>query len=167
MPSRIHRRRGMTLIEVLIAFLIVAVCISAMVRLWNFSYSLAAQNDAKGAAYNIARLTVERIKQAKYPGMKTAMGSNSTLAACLYYPTTATYVSTLYYDEKGGGENSAQQGTSRFRVTASAVADKMTTDSPQEVAADALITITITVTQLSGTRPVTYITATNVVRSGV
>lgn len=169
------RRRGMTFIEVLIAFLVVAISISAMVRLWNFSYSLAVQNDAKGAAYNIARRIVERAKQANggstpvaaFMGMKNNMGSSSSTNTCLYYPTNDTYVSALYYDEKGSGENSTQQATSKFSVTATAVADKMTTDATPAVAADALITITITVTQLSGLRPVTYVTATNLVRSGI
>lgn len=163
----------MTLIEMLIALLIVGICIASMVSLWQFSYSLTNQNDAKGAAYNIARKTIERFKQSGPSGqsafnaMKTVIGANNSVTACLYYPATSSYVSAIYYDSTGSGENSTQQSTSIFKVTAVATPDKVTSDTPQAVAADALIAVDVTVTQLTGNRPVTYRTGTYLVRSGV
>ena len=163
-----HRRRrsGMTLIECLIGLLIVGTCIATMVSLWSFSYGMTNQNDAKGAAYNIGRRTIEKFKQTGFSGFKTLLGSNQQTAACLYYPAGSSYVSTIYYDSTGGGETTAQ-GTSVFKVTGLVRADSMTSDTPAAVADDALIAVDITVTQLAGLRPVTYHTGTYLVRSGI
>src|SRR5207247_1888532 len=98
---RSNHTRGITLIETLIGLLIVGVCIASMVSLWSFSYSLTNKNDARGAEYNIARKTLERFKQTGFPGMKTALGANTSTTACLYYPATGAYVSTIYYDTMG------------------------------------------------------------------
>ena len=166
MKTRMGCRSGMTFIEVLIGMLIVCVNIASLVSLWSFSYNLAFESGAKGTAYNIGRRTMEKFKQAGFSGYKSLMGAASPLNACLYSPSTNTYVSTLYYDNTGGGESTTQV-SSAFKVTATITADKFTSDTPRAVATDALITVDITVNQLSGTNPVTYRTGTYLVRSGV
>ncbi len=67
MPSgrygdRDRRRRGVTMIEGLVAALILAVSLMGLMNAWLFSFGLTQKTDEIADAYNIARAEVERIR---------------------------------------------------------------------------------------------------------
>lgn len=173
------RCRGVTLVEALVALLIVGSSMAAMVSLWQFSYRITNRNDASGAAYNIGRRALERMKQGGFTAMKTRLDAANAAAgggtpgvattACLYYPAGNSYVSSLYYNGSGEGESLT---TGLYRVTATATALSWTTDTPgttgyaATVAKDSLIAVDISVTQVSG-NVLAYRTGTYLKRLGL
>src|SRR5690348_4220915 len=56
------RRRGASIIEVLIAISIMGVCIAALTTLFLFSFNLSRNSDERSTGYNIARRELERIR---------------------------------------------------------------------------------------------------------
>jgi len=55
-------RRGMTLIELLVAVLILGVSLAGLVGLWAFSFNTTAHSQDIGVAYSIARQEIERVR---------------------------------------------------------------------------------------------------------
>lgn len=153
-----RRRSGMSLLEVLIAMLIIGVSIASMLSLWYFAYNMSYQSDIKCVGYNIGRRTIERFREATWNVVPEG-------ASCLFNPANGQYVATLYYDGSGGGE-STTQGTSQYKVTAVVTTDKWTTDTPPVIAGDALRAVDVTVTRLADSS-VVFRTGTYLVRSGI
>lgn len=179
MGQRTAGCRGVTLVEALVALLIVGASMAAMVSLWQFSYRITNRNDATGAAYNIGRRTVEHMKQGGFTAMKSLLDTANAAAGgatpgvaistCLYYEPGNSYVSAIYYNRYGEGENLA---SGEYRASATATALSWTTDTPgtsgyaSTVATDSLIALDITVTQVSD-NSVVYRTGTYLKRLGL
>ena len=94
------KARGFTLIEALVATLIMALSIMAMISLWNFTFNLTVKADNVGVAYAVGRHAMERVK----------------LAGFEFADEGAT---TLYYDRLGGSESAARSAQHRMKAVTS------------------------------------------------
>ena len=56
------RRRGVTLIELLVASVIVATSLMGLVSAWMFSFQVTRRSDETEVAYNLARSAVEQLR---------------------------------------------------------------------------------------------------------
>src|SRR6185437_3642779 len=94
-------RRGETLVEVLVAALIVGVCIASLVSLWSFSFMTTRDSDDQDIAYTLARNAIETVKQTGFAFTPEA-------------PASAPVVH--YYDSNQANLDS-KPTTARFKVT--------------------------------------------------
>src|SRR5437867_9637445 len=92
-------RAGMTLIETLVASLILGVALGAMVSTWYFSYGITVKSDSTGMAYGLGRRALERAKET---GFKYTLSN------------AASSTTTLYYDATGGSESAAKSSVHAF-----------------------------------------------------
>ena len=60
------RRRGVTLIELLVALLILGVSLIALVGLWGFGFNVTGDSQDLAVAYSVARQEIERAKNMTY-----------------------------------------------------------------------------------------------------
>ena len=107
--GRLHRRsaRGLALIEVLVAAGIVGINLAAMTSLWHFSYHMTGLIDDKGIACNLARQTMESIKQTGF----TYTAEAPTASPVLHY--FGTHQENL----------DAAASTARYRVSSTIISD--------------------------------------------
>ena len=132
---------GFTIIEALIASLIMASSVMAMISLWNFTFNLTVKADNVGAAYMVGRHAMERVK----------------LAGFDYAAEGAT---TLYYDQQGGSESATQGAQHRMRMVTNIVSDA---GYPSY---SAVRTVVITVTVLN-TGQTLYTTGATLTKKGI
>lgn len=149
-PTRRHRR-GSVLIESLVASCIVAMSLAALVSLWRFSYRMTTRTDDKGVACNLARQTMEAVKQSGFNNM-----SEITVAA-----------PTIHYFDAHEQNQDASPSAARYKVTLSVVSDSLiAASSPATPTPDALRTVTITVIEVDNGETL-YQTSTYLARSGI
>ncbi len=150
--KRIRRlRRGVTLIEVLAASLVIAVCVSALVGLWSLSFAMTGDIYDQDIACTLARNTLETIRENGF-----------------YYTAEAPASTPVvhYYD---GNQNNldSKPSSARYKVTTTVVSDRTISGSnPVQPAEDALRTVTITVTPATSGK-ILYQTNTYLVRAGL
>ncbi len=60
------RPRGVSLIELLVALLILGVSLLALVGLWGFGFNVTRDSQDMAVAYNVARQEIERAKNMSY-----------------------------------------------------------------------------------------------------
>ncbi len=60
------RRRGLTLIELLVALLLIGVAVAGLVALWPFGFTMTRLSQDLGVGYNVARQEMERAKNIGY-----------------------------------------------------------------------------------------------------
>lgn len=138
------RRRAFTLIEVLIASVVVGVCIAAIVSMWSFAFGLSATADRQSIGYSLGRRAMEEVKQTGF--------QDSTEGT-----------TTIYYDKTGGSRSATQASNHMFSVTTVVATDVMNGSSP---APTALRTVTITVNFIS-TGASVYSCTTYLARAGI
>lgn len=138
---------GATLIEGLVAALIIGVAIMGLMSLWSFSTALSVKSDRDAIGYNIARRGLEKAR---------ALGFNAM-------PEGAT----IYYYDINGENESTVNSNHRYRLTITVTSDRMGSQGgvPQ-VASDALRTVVIAVVDLSNNATVET-AGTTLVRGGV
>ncbi|MGC8666678.1 MAG: prepilin-type N-terminal cleavage/methylation domain-containing protein [Chthonomonadales bacterium] len=142
--------QGITLVELLIASLLLAIGLMGLINAWVFSFNITTASDDLGVAYNLGRYAMEQVKMNGFAGQ-------------------AEGTVTTYYD---GSETPVAQASpsNRYTVTVSVVSDAVksgTAGQPGAVPADnALRTVNITV-KLSGTNTILYQTGTYLVRAGI
>jgi Tfp pilus assembly protein PilV len=150
--SRRGRRRsirGVSLVELLIAGLLLSISMMAMVQMWAFAYRVTANTDDKGIAYNLGRQAMETVKMSGFDN--AAEGS-----------------STAYYN----GQQVAQgnSATARYSVTTSVVSSAVNSGTAGQSGAVpssfAIRTVSVTVSLVSG-GTVLYQTSTYLVRAGI
>ena len=56
------RRRGLTLVRVLVALVLLAVVLGGMMSLWSFGFNTTRHSQRVAAGYNVARREVERLR---------------------------------------------------------------------------------------------------------
>ena len=119
-----RQKRGVTMIEVLIATLLIGISVAALVQFWYFSFRMTTQAANQSVAYSIARSAIEQVRQTGFDN--TAEGS-----------------SRAYYDANGTFPPSTTLAASSiYSVNTSVVSDKFQGSAP---APDALRTVTVTV----------------------
>lgn len=144
------RRSGFSLIEVLVAAVVLGLSLTAMVGMFFFSQNLTALTDDSTTSYNLARQQVESIK---------ALGFK--------YAPEGT--STAYVDRAGLNPVATQDANSYYRVVTVITSDRFAynaTTNTYSVADLALRTVTVTVTRLNDNRQLSLL-ATYLTRSGV
>lgn len=135
------RARGFTIIEALIASLIMASSVMAMISMWYFTFGLTVKADNVGAAYTVGRHAMERVKLAGFD-----------------YAAEGT--TTLYYDQQGGSESTAQGAQHRMRMVTTISSEA---GYPSYSAARAVV---ITVTVLN-TGQTLYTTGATLTKRGI
>jgi Tfp pilus assembly protein PilV len=161
MVRRSNKRKGATLIEVLIAALILSLSLLAALSLFGFGMTMTEKTGDESVAYNLARKSLEdaRTKGAGY--------SVPSLGLRTYFlPEGAT---VTYYDANGGSESTTQNANHRFSLTRTTTSDRLATNpsSGQTFPADdAIREVSIVVRKLPGNQ-VLVETGTVIVRSGV
>ena len=140
-PISFGTTRGFTLIESLVASLIMASSVMAMISLWYFTFGLTVKSDNVGAGYTVGRRAMERVK----------------LSGFEYAPEGAT---TLFYDLQGGSESAAQSTKHRMRAVTTITSDA---GYPSY---DAARKVVITVTLLS-TGQTVYQTGATLTKRGI
>jgi len=149
-----HRTRkrvlGITLVELLIAALLLAIGLMGLINAWVFSFNITTASDDLGVAYNLGRYAMEQVKMNGF-----------------YAQPEGTV--TTYYD---GTENQVAQtsASNRYTVTVSVVSDAVKSGTAGQAGAvqadNALRTVNITV-KLSATNTVLFQTNTYLVRAGI
>jgi len=143
-------QRGFTFVELLVAAMLMSISLMALVNIWAFSYRMTADNDDRGIAYNIGRITIETVKVA---GFTNAVEGSTTTYYDAYEAVRATAASPA-----------------RFRVVTSIVSSAVksgTIGAAGAVPADtAYRTVTITVTRLTDSKTL-YTTGSYLVRAGI
>ncbi len=134
-------KRAFTLIEALVATLIVSVSLMALVTLWRFGFDLTSKTDDVGVACNVARHEMERVK---LQGFDNAQDG-----------TTTTYYTAQGAAQTGPG------ASNRFQATTTV------TTYGAYPSYDATRTVTITVVSLLPTPVTLYHTGTELTKSGI
>jgi Tfp pilus assembly protein PilV len=138
----------MSLIEVLVAALVVGVNLAAMVSLWYFSYNVTAEDEDRMLAYNLARETMESIKETGFWNTPEVSASSPTVH---YYDGTETL-------------QDSNHSAARYTVSSSVVSSSYSSGTTP--ADNATRTVTITVA-LSANGQTLYTTGTFLVRYGI
>ena len=123
----LRRRRGFSMIEVLVAALIVSVSLAAMISTWYVSMNMTTATSDQGIAYNLARQTIEQIK---------GTGFSNTAEAPAGTPVIH------YYDGSEVNKDSTPSAA-RYKVSTTVVSSALVSGSPDPFA---LRTVTVTVT---------------------
>lgn len=149
-----HRNKrtaqGITLVELLIASLLLAIGLMGLINAWIFSYNITTSSDDLGVAYNLGRYAMEQVKMNGFSGQPEG-------------------TVTKYYD---GSETQVAQTSpsNRYTVTVSVVSDAVKSGTAGQAGAvpadNALRTVNVTV-KLSGTNTILYQTGTYLVRAGI
>ncbi|MES2461707.1 MAG: type II secretion system protein [Armatimonadota bacterium] len=119
-PSRSNRRpaAGFTLIEVLIAVVLLSLSLAAMVTLWSVSRRITERSRDSAEYYAIARQEAERFRVLGYQSVFNE--SRTSTAAPYTYINPATSANTWpaqYYDEKGVWLGTTAVVGTYYRVT--------------------------------------------------
>jgi uncharacterized protein (TIGR02598 family) len=69
-------RRGLTLVELLVALVIMGVVLGGLLGLFSFGFNATRQSQDMGAGYNIARLEIEKVRTVGF--MLQAEGTQTT-----------------------------------------------------------------------------------------
>lgn len=143
--------RGLSLLEVLVAMLVVGVTAASLVSMWYFGYNVASDADDVTMAYNLARENLESIKETGFYNTAEAPASSPV----------------IYYYDPTGASQAAGSSSRRYEVTITVVSDKTQSgSSPVQPAADALRTVTITVTRITDSSTLCTLTS-YLARNGV
>lgn len=145
------KRRGVTLIEILVASLIVGVCVTALTSLWSFSYTLTTRTYDEDAAYALARNALEAIKETGFA----------------YTAEASTSAPVVHYYRADMALTDNDTAAARYKVSASVVSDLIVSGSnPVQPANNALRTVTVTVALYPGNQTI-YQSGTYLVRAGI
>jgi Tfp pilus assembly protein PilV len=144
------RKRGITLVELLVAALLMSIGLMGMVQMWAFSYTMTSRTDDLSIAYNLGRQEMERVKMSGFTG--AAEGTVDK-----YYDVNQVYLGST-------------PGTSRFHCSVSVVSSAVKSGSIGTAGAvpddAALRTVTVTVRR-TGSAGSLYTSSTYLVKGGV
>ncbi len=129
-----RRRSGLSYVEVLVASAICVLCMSIMIQLWSFSVLLTVQTTDNAVACDLARQTVEALKETGFTQTPEA-------------PTSAPLV---HYFDIGTHNLDSTPTAARYKVATTVVSDyTIPASNPVLPAGNALRTVTTTVTLVS------------------
>lgn len=140
-------RRGVALLESLIAAVVVGVVLMAMINLFWVTYSMTQRAGSTSMAYTVGRYALENVRSQGF--YNAAEGATTT-----------------YYAIDGSGPHTTQ-GADRYKVVVTITSDKFQTlNGVTTPADDALRAVKAVVTDLA-TSATFYTAGTNLVRAGV
>lgn len=143
-------KRAATLVETLVATLILGLCLLAALSLFGFSMSMTEKTGDSGVAYNLARRTLENAR-----------------ATGFRYQNTPEGAVTSYYDAMGGSASSTQASSHRFRVVRTVTSDRFSTTAGGPVPSDTSIRAVIVEVYTLPENVLSHRVGTHLVRSGV
>lgn len=153
MKIRVKRRQlqhGTTLVELLVAALLLSIGLMALVNMWMYSFRMTVITDDYGVAYNLGRQAMEQVKM---QGFASAPEGSTVV----HYRANQTVTSTGASDR-------------RYQVTTSIVSSSVKSGTPGSAGAvpmdTAIRTVTVTV-RLTASNQVIYVTHTYLARGGV
>jgi len=148
MVAQRSRKSGVSLMESLMATLIIAVCLMAIINVFGFAYQMTVSTNDEHAAYNIARDSIEQIRLQGF-----------------YNANEGT--TTAYYRRDNSFQPGGQDSNSRYKVVTTVKTDIFTTTSSGTYpATDSIRTVVVTVTNLSTGKQVCSM-GTNLVSAGI
>ncbi len=146
-PAR-SKRAGISLIESLVAAVIIAAAAMGVISVFGFGYGITLSTADTSEAYNVSR---DALEQVRLKGFYNA-------------PEGAA---TSYYNRDGSGPNATAGTNTLYKVVTTITSDKLqtsgTTTSPAE---DAVRAVKIVVTNYR-TNAVLFTTGTNLARAGI
>jgi hypothetical protein len=146
-----QRRAGFSYVEVIVASAVCVLCLSIMIQLWSFSMLLTMQTTDNAVACDLARQTVEALKET---------GFSQT-------PEAPASAPLLHYFDIGTHNLDSAPTTARYKVTTTVVSDFTVAGSnPTAPAGNALRQVTTTVTLVSTGVTLTTLT-TYLCREGI
>ena len=146
-----RRRSGLSYVEVLVASAICVLCMSIMIQLWSFSVLLTVQTTDNAVACDLARQTVEALRETGFTQTPEA---------------TASAPLVHYFDINTRNMDSTPTAA-RYKVTTTVVSDYLVPMSnPATPSGNALRTVTTTVTLVSTAVTLTTMT-TYLTREGI
>ncbi len=141
----------MTFIEVLVASAICVLCMSIMIQLWAFSTFFTVQTTDNAVACDLARQTLETLKET---------GFSQT-------PEAPSSAPLIHYFDINTNNMDSNTSAARYKVTTTVVSDSTVSGSnPTTPSPTALRLVTITVTLVSGGKTLTTLT-TYFARNGI
>lgn len=144
-------RRGTTLMEVLVASLIVSFCVTGLVNVWYFAVNMTVKTNDLSTSINLARQQMETIKETGFTYTSEA-------------PATSPIVH--YYDINENNVDSTPS-SARYTVSTTVVSDATVSGSnPVTPTNTALRTVTVTVA-LKSSGATLYQLVSYLARSGV
>ena len=146
-----RRRAGLSYIEVLVASAICVLCLSIMIQLWSFSILFTMQTTDNAVACDLARQTIETLKETGFTQTPEAPASSPL----------------IHYFDVNTTNQDANPTTARYKVTTTVVSDlTVAGSSPVTPSNNALRTVTTTVTLVSTGATLTTLT-TYLARYGI
>lgn len=146
------RRRGASLIEVLVATIILSVCLSAILGLASFAFNITGQSDERSIAYAVGRDAIELVRT---QGFDYAVGG-----------TGADGSETFYYDRDGVKLGSSTGAEYSATITVTSDVSETTADGSVRPTDQAIRTVIVVVVRLSTGQEV-HREGTMLARSGV
>jgi len=134
------------MIEVLVASLIVVSSLAAMVSTWYVSMNITELSNDQGVAYNLARQTIEQVKET---------GFYNTTEASTAAPTMT------YYDQN---ENSVASSAAKYQVATSVVSSAYASGTTPADTATRTVTVVVS---LKGSSTSLCTLTTYLVRAGI
>ena len=136
-------QRGVHLVEVLVAGVIMSISLAAIVSMFLFSYRITQRSDDTSLAYNISRQELERIRAEGFKNTVLVRDGNGVVTSRGLDGTE-----TLYFDSVG--TKLANSSGAAYSVLISVTSDRLDTlnGGGQRPADDALRTVLVTVTRL-------------------
>ena len=148
-PGR--RRSGLSYVEVLVASAVCVLCMSIMIQLWSFSVLLTVQTTDNANACDLARQTVEAIKET---------GFNQT-------PESPKATPLVHYFDVNTRNLDSMPTTARYKVSTTVFSDSVVTNSnPVMPAGNALRQVSTSVSLVSTGVTLTTLT-TYLCREGI
>lgn len=138
-----RRRAGLSYVEVLVASAICVLCLSIMIQLWSFSTLFTMQTTDNAVACDLARQTIETLKETGFTQTPEA-------------PASAPLI---HYFDVGTNNMDSNPNSARYKVTTTVVSDATVAgSSPTTPTNTALRTVTVTVTLVNGGKVLTTLT---------
>ena len=143
-PEHTALRRGFSMIEALVASLIVGMSLAAMVSTWYVAFNMSTSTNDQGIACNLARQTIEQIK---------GTGFSNTAEAPAVSPV-------VHYFDGNQGNQDATPTAARYKVSTTVISSATIAGSNPTLPDNfALRTVTVTVTlSAKGTVLCQYVT---------
>lgn len=117
-----RRHRGSTLIDVLVASLLIGGCIGAVLHTWFFRGQLVSRSQREGVALNLVRRTMEETRQLGFDNVPEFPSDSPSVT---YYNSDMVAVDATSSD-------------AQYQLTMTVISDRWTSADPPDVADDAL-----------------------------
>jgi Tfp pilus assembly protein PilV len=158
--GRFSKKRGLGIVEVLVAGVIMAMSLAAIASMFSFGFRVTRRSDDKSVAYNISRKELERIRSEGFKNTIIVRNSEGVITS-----QGRDGSETVYYNTSGTKLSNSSGAT--YSVSITVTSDRSdTVGGVSRPADDALRTVLISVTSLAD-NTVVFSDGTYLTRSGL